>query len=193
MGRNITTEKVIDEILRFAVGIASTGSALFVPNILIGLQKPLDVFYSHLDEREKAREIRRIVYYMKDRGYLAGEYEFGLQITDKAKDILKKREIELLTITPQKVWDKKWRIICYDIPVSHSAARRALQEKLRSYGYFHLQGSVLITPFPCLDDIKTITAAYDVADYVTYFEAINLMNEKVMIRRFQKRFPQTKF
>lgn len=193
MGRNLRTEKIINEILRYGIGLSSVGGALLVPNIMTGLKGPLEKLYAHLDDRDKEIEVRRVVYYMKDRGYLAGDYEFGLQITERAKEILRKRDIDSLEIKPQTVWDKKWRIICYDIPISHSAARRALQEKLHTYGCFHLQSSVLITPFPCFDDVKTIAVNYDVAAYVSYFEATKLMNEHLLVRRFQKKFPKTKF
>ena len=193
MARNLRTEKIIDEILRYGVTSAALGAAFVAPNILIGLKKPIEKLYEHLDDRERKREVMRVIYYMKNRGYLAGDYEFGLQLTDRAKELLRKRDIEKLETTPQSVWDKRWRIICYDIPVSHSGARRALQEKLHKYGCFHLQSSVLITPFPCLEDIKAIAATYDVSDYISYFEATGLMNEAVLIRRFQKRFPHTKF
>lgn len=193
MAKTLTTEKVIDEIIRYGTSAAALGSKIIAPNILIALDKPLKTLYQHLDDREREREVRRIIYYMKERGYLAGDYEFGLQLTYKAKRLLHKRDIVTLTISAPNAWDKKWRIVSYDIPNSKSSARRALQEKLHSFGFFHLQSSLLITPFACLEEIKTIAAYYEVSDYLTYFEADSLMNQKLIIKRFQKRFPNTKF
>ncbi|MFZ2494945.1 MAG: hypothetical protein WAW60_04215, partial [Candidatus Saccharimonadales bacterium] len=114
MGRNDTTSQLIDEILRFGAISLALGATMIAPNIMIGLKKPLDSLFQHLDKQEREREIRRTLYYMKERGYLAGEYEHGLQLTDKARERLARIDAKLIA-TPQDVWDGWWRIIIYDI------------------------------------------------------------------------------
>lgn len=193
MARNGETSKLIDEVLRYGALTAITGVSLVAPGITKTLDKPLKRLAKHLDERERAREARRIVYYMKGQGYLAGDYEHGLELTDKARQRLQNLGSTNLVLQPQPVWDHLWRIILYDIPDEKRSARQALQHKLRMYGCFQLQRSVLITPFPCLADIETLSAQYEVDSYVTYFEAQNLRNETVLIKRFQKLYPATKF
>jgi hypothetical protein len=86
MSRNPTTSKIIDEILLFGVTGTALAGGLLAPNLLIALDKPLRKFWKHLDQREKERELQRVIYGMKAHGYLAGEYEHGLQLTQKAKD-----------------------------------------------------------------------------------------------------------
>ena len=193
MSRNPTTSKIIDEILLFGVTGTALAGGLLAPNLLIALDKPLRKFWKHLDQREKERELQRVIYGMKAHGYLAGEYEHGLQLTQKAKDRLLQIEFDSLAVEPQSVWDKQWRIVIYDIPEARKAARNALTEKLRIYGCFQLQKSTWITPFPCRKDIAAIAANYDVDSYVTYFEATNLDNAAPLIKRFQKKYPHTKF
>jgi len=96
MGRNSATSKVVDEVLRYgALGVAG-GVASIAPNALLGLHKPLDKLLNHLDKRDRDREIRRVLYYMKERGYLVGEYEHGLQLTKKARKRLQQTEEELV-------------------------------------------------------------------------------------------------
>lgn len=165
---------------------------MIAPNIMIGLKKPLDSLFQHLDKQEREREIRRTLYYMKERGYLAGEYEHGLQLTDKARERLARIDAKLIA-TPQDVWDGWWRIIIYDIPNELQSARHALQNELRRYGCYILQRSVYITPFPCIDDIQTLAARCGADKYVTHFEAKNLPNAAAMIRLFKKKYPNTKF
>lgn len=192
MGRNDTTSKVVDEILRYgALGVAA-GAILVAPNILLGLKKPLDVLYRHLDKRERERELRRVLYYMKERGYLVGEYEHGLQLTDKARNRLTQIEQELVA-RPQDIWDGWWRIIIYDIPNELQTARHSMQNELRRYGCYILQRSVYITPFPCLGDIELLSARCGVDKYVTVFEAKKLANAEAMLRLFRKKYPDTKF
>jgi DNA-binding transcriptional regulator PaaX len=192
MGRNDTTSQLIDEILRFGAISLALGATMIAPNIMIGLKKPLDSLFQHLDKQEREREIRRTLYYMKERGYLAGEYEHGLQLTDKARERLARIDAKLIA-TPQDVWDGWWRIIIYDIPNELQSARHALQNELRRYGCYILQRSVYITPFPCIDDIQTLAARCGADKYVTHFEAKNLPNAAAMIRLFKKKYPNTKF
>ncbi len=192
MGRNDTTSQLIDEILRFGAISLALGATMVAPNIMIGLKKPLDSLFQHLDKQEREREIRRTLYYMKEREYLAGEYEHGLQLTDKARERLARIDAKLIA-TPQDVWDGWWRIIIYDIPNELQSARHALQNELRRYGCYILQRSVYITPFPCIDDIQTLAARCGADKYVTHFEAKNLPNAAAMIRLFKKKYPNTKF
>ena len=193
MSRNPTTSKVIDEILLFSVTGAALAGGLLVPNLLVGLDKPLRKFWRHMDKRQREHELQRIVYNLKAQGYLAGEYEHGLQLTAKAHARLAKIQEESLVINPQRTWDHLWRIIIYDIPETHKSARNLLTFRLRALGCFQLQKSTWITPFPCRDIIETVCCHYSVSQYVTYFEALNLDNAAPLLRRFRKKYRTTKF
>ncbi|QQS18648.1 hypothetical protein IPL68_00945 [Candidatus Saccharibacteria bacterium] len=136
MSKREVTGKVVDEIIRFGSLTATVGAMMLAPNILIALDKPLKKLYTHLDEKDRAREARRVIYYMKERGYLAGNYEHGLQLTEKARLRLERTDTEKLIAQPQKVWDRIWRIVLYDIPDTATAGRKAFQSELRRYGFF---------------------------------------------------------
>jgi len=51
-------------------------------------------------------------------------------------------------------WDRKWRIVFFDIPEKHRRARDALREKLKEIGFREFQQSVFIQPYPCTDEIN---------------------------------------
>lgn len=188
-----TTSKVIDEIVRFGATAGAITAAFVAPNILRSLKQELNVLYKHLDARERERELRRVIYYMKSQGLLVGRYEHGLQLTAKAKRRLAKIELARLTLHEPAEWDGLWRIVIYDIPEKHRQARRNLTSELRRLGCFQLQKSAWITPFACRDSIAAICAWYNIDTFVTYFEAINLDNERVLLDRFRKKYPHTGF
>lgn len=188
-----TTGKIIDEIIRFGVGGTALAAGMALPGLLIGLEKPLAKFLDVMDERDKQRELRRIIYQMKEKGLLAGTYEHGLQVTDKARRRLERADIRDLCVRPAPRWDGKWRIVIYDIPEAHASARQALTICLRAYGCFQLQKSTWITPFPCRDDIVALSAYHSVDKYVTYFEATHLDNAKPLIARFARKYRTTRF
>jgi DNA-binding transcriptional regulator PaaX len=191
--RHDVTTKIVDEIIRFGSFGVFVSAGLLLPNLVQALDKPLHKLFAKMDERERAREIRRAVYYMKSRGYLAGDYEHGLQLTDKARRRLDRIRLSDVTIKPQDNWDKSWRIVIYDIPEKHAFARQNLTRQLRVIGCFQLQRSTWITPFPCREEISALCSQYHIDKYVTFFESHWLDNASGLLKRFQIKYPHTKF
>ncbi len=184
---------LVDELIRFAMLGTIVGTVLLAPNAVQALDKPLRSIDRALSARERTREAKRILRYMKEHGYLTGEYEHGLQLTDKARRRLAKREMHHISIDIPNIWDGTWRVVMYDIPEKKGGARRALGGSLRKLGFFQLQKSAWIMPFPCRDQVANIAAYFDIDTYVTYFEAQYLDNENVMLKRFQAKYKATNF
>ncbi len=187
------TSKLVDEVLRFSALGVMVGTMLIAPNAVQALDKPIKLLCKSLSERERAREAMRVVRYMKQKGYLVGSYEHGLQLTEKAQKRLKRIELDDIIITARQHWDKRWRIILYDIPEQKRKARRVISCELRRIGCFQLQESAWISPFPCRQEVSTIAAHVEVSQYLSYFEAINLDNEPAMLRRFKEKYKTTRF
>ncbi len=104
-----------------------------------------------------------------------GDGKVKILITDKGKKKALTYKIEDIKLDRSRKWDRKWRLIIFDIPESHKDGRNALREKLNSLRFYTLQKSVYITPFPCEDEINFITTVFDVQKYVlmmtvSYFE-----------------------
>lgn len=193
MSQNLRTAKLVDEVVRFGAYAGVAAATILAPNIIQVLDKCLRKLDKTLNAREREREALRIVAYMKQRGLLAGDYEHGLKITEKARKRFEKIELDELRIKSQPTWDGMWRIVIYDIPEKKKYARDALGSLLRQIGCFQLQKSTWITPFPCASELETICVRHDVDQYVSYFEAKQLSNAKVLIGRFRKKYPSTHF
>ena len=82
----------------------------------------------------------------------------------------------LVIPTPQK-WDKKWRLVIFDIPEKKRAGRNALRDKLRDCGFKEWQHSVFVYPYPCENEIDFIIEVFDLRPYVRYAEVTYLTNE----------------
>ena len=165
-----TTAKIIDELIRIGSFGALVSAGILAPGVLVGLKKPFDALYSKLDHREH-----------------------GLQITEKARRRLKRIRLSDVTIQPQAVWDKTWRVIIYDIPEKHASARRNLTRQLRCMGCFQLQRSTWITPFPCRNEVEAISSQYLIDSFITYLEAQHLDNSSGLLRCFKHKYPTTHF
>ena len=138
-----------------------------------------------MDERARERELRRTITYMKSRNLIRGNYEHGLQITNKGRKRFEKIELEQIRVQKQKYWDKKWRIIFFDIPEDKKSGRDALIQKLKQLEFYQLQRSVWIYPYPCRDAIAKIASFYRIDTFVTYIETIHIDNEKKLKEKFK--------
>lgn len=193
MARDSRTSEMIDTLLKFSVGAGALVTGVFIPNAMIALEKPLGKYFDHLDAKARERETMRLVRYMKYRGLLVGDYEFGLKISTKGQERLKQLDFETMSIDEPRKWDHMWRIIIYDIPESKKVGRQSLTAKLRELGFVQLQKSAWIHPFPCREVIEKITSTYGIEKYVSYLETSHLDNESVLVNRFQKRIPTVIF
>ncbi|MFY9493336.1 MAG: hypothetical protein WAP55_02585 [Minisyncoccia bacterium] len=98
-------------------------------------------------------------------------------LTDKGKDKIITFNIDNIKIKKPKVWDKKWRMVVFDIPEKKRAARDALRETLKRVGFYEYQKSVLVYPYPCQDELDYLIEYYNIRPYVRIVTAVELDNE----------------
>lgn len=98
-------------------------------------------------------------------------------LTDKGKEKAITFNIDNMKIKKPRVWDKKWRIVLFDIPEKHKPAREVLRETLKRLGFYKYQESVLIYPYPCQDEIDYIIEYFNIRLYVRMITASVLDNE----------------
>jgi len=81
-----------------------------------------------------------------------------------------RQKIDSMELRKPLVWDKKWRLVVFDIPENKRAERDALRKKLKELGLRELQRSLLITQFPCKDEINFIVEFFELRPYVRFLE-----------------------
>lgn len=186
--RRQTTAALIDGILKFVAGGGFLTTALIAPNATKLLDKPMAKLMKDLDKRSRAREIKRVTYYMKQQGLIAfmpRDYEHGIVITAAGRRRLKNRDYETLKIPRQAKWDKKWRLVFFDIPETEKTKRDAFSHKLRLLGLQQLQKSIWIHPFYCRDEISKVTETLGISNYITYVEISQMDREAKLKQRFK--------
>ena len=184
MSKNDTTTAIIDGLLRFTVTGGAIATTLVIPNAIQALDKPLNLYLNRLDKRAREREMRRIAAYMKKRGLVRGDYEHGLIITKTGRKRAAKADFERLSIKQPKQWDKKWRLVLFDIPEQHKKGRDYLTHKLKTLGFKQLQQSVWIYPFACRPEVETVSLAFRVSQYITYIETAHIDHQEKLVTRF---------
>ena len=88
------------------------------------------------------------------------------QLTSRGKlRILKYLHLE--TLRSQK-WDKKWRVIIFDIPESLKKWRGYMRYDLKNLGFIRLQESVYITPYPVTGELDQMLKEWNLRKYFRY-------------------------
>ncbi len=132
-------------------------------------------------------QLRKGVYSLQRQGYVEiikeGDDKIKIQLTSKGKTRIKEFSIENLSIAKPKKWDKKWRLVIFDIPNKFTKAREALRKKIKELGFYQLQKSVWIYPYPCEDEILFIANIFQVELFIEFFSADELLNEN-KVRKF---------
>lgn len=185
MSYKVETSAVIDGLLKLLLLGGTVSATILAPNALVALDKPLQKAFKKFDERERERELKRILNYMKFKGLIdTANYEHGITITKAGRERAKKINLATLTIPQPSTWDKQWRIVFFDIPESKRNERIAFSSKLRRLGFKPLQLSTWIYPFPCRQEIEVVTSYYKIQKYVSYIETSFIDNPKPLIKKF---------
>ncbi|EKD91167.1 MAG: hypothetical protein ACD_30C00040G0012 [uncultured bacterium] len=108
----------------------------------------------------------------------------SIKLTKKGKEKLKRYEIDNLKTEKPTKWDKKWRIIIFDISIKKNFARDLLRRRMKKLGFYKLQSSVFVHPYPCYEIVIFIREYFDVNDEVKYIEAEKIENDDKLIEYF---------
>ncbi len=127
------------------------------------------------------KQFRKTASYLKGKGFVEveknGKERYSLRLTKLGLNTLLARTFGDLKVRPQEKWDGIWRLVLSDIPDSHKAARDALRQRLRAIGFYQLQKSVFVIPYPCKEEIDFLNAIYNTAPYMRYIETNTLMQD----------------
>lgn len=82
-------------------------------------------------------------------------------------------------------WDRKWRIVLYDIPESEREVRDAFRDHLTELGVRKLQHSAGIHPFDCKNEIDFFIELLDIRKYVRFIIADSIDDELYWKRKFK--------
>lgn len=112
------------------------------------------------------RKFQNTFYYLKQNGYITVKNKSGnVILTDKGRKKAEKDNIlTKLSIKKQKKWDKKWRIVIFDIENKHNIKRDALRKMLSKIGFVYLQKSIFIYPFECKDAVELLKKFFELSD-----------------------------
>lgn len=105
-------------------------------------------------------------------------------MTPKGEYLLHQWQFADFRLERPKRWDRKWRVIVFDIPEKKRRVRDRIRIMFRSAGFFLLQDSVWVYPYDCEDVLTLLKSELGVGKNVLYMIVNELENDKRLREHF---------
>ena len=107
-----------------------------------------------------------------------------LILSEKGRNRALTYQYKNIKISKPTKWDKKWRLIIFDIPEHEREARDAFREHLDYMGFFCVQKSAWVYPYDCRDEIDFIIEYQGIRKHVRFIVADHFDNEEHLKKFF---------
>lgn len=180
--KQIRVSKLQQTILTTVAFSGLLSVSLLAPNAL----KALKVF--DLDKK-LFKNSRRAVYGSRDRlienGLMVYTKDGYIKLTKEGEIVLRRVELSKYKVEIPKKWDKKWRIVIFDIKEKRKNLRDSMRDILSQVGFVKLQNSVWVYPYDCEDLMNLSKANSALGRELLYIVADRIENEKVLLEHFK--------
>jgi len=181
--REIKYAKVKDVLIILASGTL-LATSFIMPGVAKILPNPLSDYEKDWEEWKRFNPsfLRRTLERLKKQKLVkVREGENGLttiEITSAGKRKILKYALEDLEIAKPNFWDGKWRLIIYDIPHYNRHLSNLLSQTLKNLGFWQLQKSVYLIPYPCQPQVEFLREYFGLGDNVLILEVNKIENDK---------------
>lgn len=153
-----------------------------------GLKK--DHHYSHIEAQKVLAEIFREKYELST---LRKEFSilkqndlisFSTHYNRPYPILTSYGKLAIKTVLPFKkygIWDKKWRLVLFDVPEKDRAQRVKLTQYLESMGFGPMKNSAYLSPHPLLNTISRYATNLGVRQYLALITIEKLTDEEKVV------------
>ncbi len=173
----------IQKFVLAAVGtVGLLAFAAAAPNAVQALAKlgiiDLKRGYRYISRINRARD------HLIDVGLLSKNTDGFLRLTSEGERELRRLELHDFKLKKPRRWDKKWRMLIFDIPEYRKPLRDRVRRTLMAIGFVRLQDSVWVYPYPCDDLIALLKADFKIGKELLYLVVEEMEGEKTLLQEF---------
>ncbi len=171
------------ELLLFLAGLGTIGLTFACPlaGVAVGKLRLDSNAFTPWKVRRTIRELERQnrvkVEYKKDGS-------ITVYITKQGMTRALSYKLDSFSLQKPKRWDKKWRVIIFDIPIQLNKVRDLFRERLKQLGLVMIQKSVFLSPYSCFDEVEFLRQLYHIPDTILYILAEKVEGEERLRERF---------
>ena len=149
--------------------------------ILLALEKIVDGYVAFEDfaynpllvgRDLKKSDLARALKRLRENGFveLIDDEKMAFRLTDSGKDRALWEKMKM----SNEPWDKKWRIVIWDIPEKRRITRDVLRYKLKLLGFQRLQKSVWASKKDCTKILRNFVKQVGIEDWVMVLESSDI-------------------
>lgn len=169
--RRIRRTKLQHAILTSIHAAGVLGIGLVAPGVLVQMKRLGFLPHPRNTEVVKSSALR-----LKAKGLL--RFENGhYSLTKAGEETLNYWQRKNYKIPKPKKWDKKWRLIIFDIPEKRKRVREEVRRIFAEAGFRRLQDSVWIYPFDCEDMVGLLKSDLGIAKDLLYMIVDQVEND----------------
>lgn len=153
------------------------------------MAKGYENMYGIIPRRYRRRQFNHLVWRSLKTGYIEKVVKNGipyLRLTSSGKNKIK-RDFSFLKFQASK-WDRRWRVIVFDIEELTRSTRNGVRRKLKELGFGMFQESVYISPYDITQDMAEFIESkhLDEAVYVLEVSRISSGDIKFLVNKIWK-------
>lgn len=179
---NIRLERTKQILLLLSQG-AALALSLGAPNtakLFKGLFRPKSDYqkWTKFNKKQLYRSLRDL----KRQQIIEIDSENGIgvvKLTDKGKTSIYRFALDTIKVIKPLVWDRKWRLVIYDVMEFNKGTRERLRRYLKSVGFYPLQDSVYLHAYPCDDVVEFLRSYLGVKGEVRLVTASTIENDDI--------------
>jgi CRISPR-associated endonuclease Cas2 len=146
------------------------------------LPKIIKYFSYQIKNSKKKKEIYDTFYHLKNRRLIKFEYkgkQIHISLTKEGKKKAGKYQIDDLKIEKTRKWDKRWRVLIFDISEKNKIKREALRGKIKELGLYQLQKSVWVCPYNFQSEVNILRGFFNLKnDDMKIINAYEIENDE---------------
>ncbi len=126
--------------------------------------------------------LRRTLRQLHKQKHIELVYEKGeevIKLTQGGKRRILHYSIQTLAINKPNRWDGLWRMVMYDIPKEKHKTSDYFRLTLQNLGFYPIQKSVYLFPYPCFDEIEYLRQFYFLDITVQYLLVKSIENDGI--------------
>ncbi len=157
-----TKSEIVKDVFRCLLTAGAIYIAASSPYFILNVLKNYKNF-----KKYPKKKVGDTFYNLKRQGLIEirkTNHQIYISLTKDGKKRANWMQIDDLKIKKQKKWDRKWRLVIFDIVEFKKNHREAFRGKLKQLGFYPLQKSVWIYPFDCQPEIELLKDFFGLSD-----------------------------
>ncbi len=177
--KELRATKIVVAVLKTIAGAGLLAMAICAPNAIQVL---------NLDKRYRRRaHVNAVLERLIRRGFVRVTSDGGkhcVSLTDKGGRYIAEYEEGRRVLPKPKRWDRKYRILIFDIWEKRKRTRDALRTFLSRLGFLRLQDSVWVYPYECEEVAALLKSRFRVGNGLLYIVAESIENDRWLREAF---------